>query len=104
PNGDNIPSDWVLTRGGGDQPVWAPPKTGGASSALLWSPPSKLRLDVINYTGTGDKARYTLGKMELDNVNYVQPNLGGVMQHRAAFDMLGNEIEFTEFLPVGLPL
>lgn len=104
PNGDNIPSDWVLVRGTGDCPKYAPQKTASANSASLYMPPSKLRFDLINYTGSGDRARYALGNLELDNVNFIQPNLGGVMQHRGAFDMLGNEIEFTEYLPVGLPL
>lgn len=100
----NIPRDWVLTRGVGDCPTWAPPKQGGIGSTLLWTPPSRLSFDVVTYTGTGDTARYPLMDLELDNVNYVQPVLGGVTQHRGTFDMSGNEIEFTENLDLGLAI
>ena len=104
PSLENIPRDWVLTRGVGDCPVWAPPKQGAGGGAILWTQPSRLRFDVVTYTGTGDQARYPLSDLELENVNYVQPILGGVSQHRGAFDMSGNEIEFAENLDVGLPI
>lgn len=104
PRLDNIPGDWVITRGKGDCPVWAPVRQQNKSGGLLWSPPSKLRIDLLNFTGSGDNARYPLNTLELEDVNYLQPYLGGATQHRSAFDMTGNELEFTENLPVGLPV
>lgn len=100
----NIPKDWVLTRGSGDSPLWAPPKAPAGVGVRLWHAPSKLRVDILNYTGTGDTARFALNALELEGVNYVQPVLGGISQHRSAFDMTGNELEFTENLESGLPV
>lgn len=104
PSMNGVPSDWVLTRGHGACPQWAPPKSGSGNTATLYSPPSKLTMNVVSYTGDGTTARYPLGSLELENVNYVQPFLGGVSQHRSAFDMAANEIEFVERLALGLPV
>lgn len=104
PKMTNIPKDWVLTRGAGDCPLWAPPRAPISSGMQLWHAPSKLRVDLLNYTGTGDNARFPLNSLELEGVNYVQPVIGGISQHRSAFDMSGNELEFTENLETGLPV
>lgn len=104
PQVSGVPADWVLTRGFDACPRWAPPKGGSGTTATLYNPPSKLTMNTISYTGSGDTARYPLGALELENVNYIQPVLGGVTQLRSAFDMGANEIEFVEKIDTGLPV
>lgn len=104
PNMEGIPHDWVLTRGRDACPKWAPPKGAGSTSATLYREPSRLVMNAISQTGSGDVSRYSLGAQDVDNVNYIQPILGGVSQMRSAFDYSGNELEFVEDIPVGLPI
>lgn len=104
PSMNGVPADWVLVRGYGACPQWAPPRSGAGNTATLYSPPSRLTMNTVSYTGDGDTARYPLGALELENVNYVHPVLGGVSQHRSSFDMAANEIEFVEKIPMGLPI
>jgi len=104
PNPKGVPSDWVLTRGFGECPQWAPPKGGGGNVSTLYQAPSKLVMSSVNFTGTGDDARFTFGALNIENVNYIQPALGGVQQHRSAFDMQGNEIEFVEKISPDIPV
>lgn len=104
PNVNGVPSDWVLTRGFGACPQWAPPKGGGNGGSSLYRAPSRLVMSSINYTGTGDDARFPLGSLNIENVNYIQPALGGVQQHRSAFDVQGNEIEFVEKISSDIPI
>lgn len=104
PPTEGIPKDWVLTRGPEGEPIWAPPRDVRPVSNLLWRAPSKLRIDILNYTGDGSSARYALASSELESVNYLQPVVGGVSQHKTAFDISGNEVEFAENLPASTPL
>jgi hypothetical protein len=101
---DGVPADWVLVRGYDECPRWAPPKSSGGINSTLYRAPSKLVMSTINYTGDGTEARYALGDLEIENVNYLQPALGGVTQHRDAFDMSGNEIEFVEAIAAQIPI
>lgn len=100
----DIPRDWVLTRGQADEPVWAPVRTPAPTKNLLYRAPTKLRIDLLNFTGTGSDSRYPLIETELENVNYLQPVIGGVTQHKSAFDINGNEVEFAGSLPAAANL
>lgn len=104
PKMQNIPSNWVLTRGTSQCPVWAPPKNGASILSTLYSRPSKLEMSTVTYTGTGDTSKYILGPIRIESPNYIQPALGGVTQHKSAFDISGNEIAFTEKIDPGIPV
>lgn len=104
PQMEGTPADWVLTRGYGECPRWAPPKSGGSLNASLYRAPSKLVMNSLTYTGTGVDARFPIGDIELENINYIQPSLGGVQQHRSAFDLSANELEFVEAIDSGIPV
>lgn len=104
PDMEGVPYDWVLTRGYGELPVWAAVKSGSKSQSTLYTEPSKLSMNVLNYTGNGSDARFTLGALNPDNVNYIHPALGGINQHRSAFDFSGSEIEFAEPIDANNPI
>ena len=104
PSMDGVGSDWVLQRGFGSCPVWAPQKSGSSATATLYRPPSKLVMNTINYTGNGTDSRFAIGLVELEDVNYIHPALGGVQQHRSAFDLSGNELEFVEAIDTNIPI
>lgn len=104
PSTDGVPSDWVLQRGLGDCPQWGPQKSGSGATASLFRAPSKLVMSTLNYTGTGTDARWPIGAVELENINYIQPALGGVQQHKSAFDLSGNELEFVEAIDANIPI
>lgn len=104
PSMDGVGPDWVLQRGYGKCPVWAPQKSGSGATASLYRAPSKLVMNTINYTGNGTDARFPIGDIELENVNYVHPSLGGVQQHRSAFDLSANELEFVEAIDTNIPI
>lgn len=104
PSTENIPHDWVLVSGPGDKPVWAPQKSGAKVLNTLFTPPSRLDINVLNFIGQGDTARYSLGALVVENANYIYPALGGVTQHRSAFDLNASEIEFAEEIPNAVPV
>lgn len=103
PSMEGVGSDWVLQRGFGKCPVWGPQKSGNGATATLYRQPSKLTMNTINYTGNGTDSRFPVGA-ELEDVNYIHPALGGVQQHRSAFDLSGNELEFVEAIDTGIPI
>ena len=104
PTMTNVPNDWVLTRGMGSCPIWAPPKAAAASLSTLYSRPSRLEMHTVTYNGSGDKAKFALGNIRVENPNYLQPALGGVTQHKSAFDVSGNEMAFVEAIDPGIPV
>jgi hypothetical protein len=104
PNVTNIPSDWVLTRGVSGCPIWAPVKNQSATLSTLYTRPSRLEINSVTYSGTGDTAKFALGSTRVENPNYLQPALGGVTQHKSAFDVSGNEMTFVEVIDPGIPV
>lgn len=95
----NIPPDWTLVRGVGNLPVWAPPpKTGGASNTL-YTAPGRMRISALNEVGTGSVRRYPLGDVVLKDVNHCIVSIGGVTQHKSAYDVTGSELEFADDVP-----
>lgn len=106
PDRENIPDDWVLISGPGEQPVWGPQKSGAKVLNTLYTAPSRLDLNILNYIGNGNEARYSLGELRVENANYIYPSLGGITQHRTAFDVNASELEFAEKIPasVGIDL
>lgn len=104
PDTDNVPPDWVLTPGNNGEGVWAPPKTGAKVLNTLYTPPSRMEISALNYIGTGNTARFSLGDLIAENENYVYAALGGITQHRGAFELNASELEFAEKLQAGLPV
>lgn len=98
PDVDGIPNSWILTRGVNDEPVWAPPKTNMSMLNTLFDAPSTLEITSIVESGTGTTGRFPMGNVQIDNPNYVQPTVGHVCQHKSAFDVTSNELEFVEFI------
>tara|TARA_B100000700_G_scaffold101966_1_gene114993 strand:+ start:44419 stop:46740 length:2322 start_codon:yes stop_codon:yes gene_type:complete len=94
-----VPPDWVLTRGVGNLPVWAPPRNTGQNMNTLYVSPGKLRISTLNDVGTGQSHRYSLGNVVLKDVNHCITALGGVTQHKSAYDVTGSELEFADSIP-----
>ena len=99
PDTNNIPTDWVLTRGPSGIPVWAPPVECNGSLNTLYDEPSSLNFATISVQGNSKDRRFTLGGLKPENPNYIYPSLGTVTQHRSAFDLLPGEVEFAEVIP-----
>lgn len=99
PNTDGIPKDWILSRGN-VCPEWIPPVTANRSNLTkLYIPPSKLKIRPLTMVSSSEKKRYTLDNYSPKNGNYVLPSLQGVKQHRTAFEVWANYLEFSEELP-----
>lgn len=94
-----IPDDWVLVRGAGNLPVWAPQKSGNEIISTLYQSPGRLRVTPITLVGEGTKRRYQLSGVVLKDNNYMIAALGGIFQHKTAFEIEGSEIEFAENIP-----
>lgn len=99
PSRINIPDDWTLIRGAGDFPVWAPPRGGSEIVSTLYQAPGRLRVTNLSLVGDGVTRRYNLGGIVLKDNNYMVAALGGIFQHKTAFDIEGSEIEFAEPIP-----
>lgn len=99
PSTDGIPKDWILSRGS-TCPEWVPPVTAKRSNLTkLYIPPSKLKIRPITKVSSSDKKRYELDAYSPKNGNYVLLALQGVRQHRTAFEVWANYLEFSEELP-----
>lgn len=94
-----IPQDWVLTPGSDGTLVWQPPKAASRIISTLYTGPSKLDVNALNFMGTGDIARYTTGDKVAENANYIYPAVGLTTQHRSAFQLSASEVEFAENIP-----
>lgn len=100
----NIPHDWVLTRGTGGMPVWAPPKNNSTNLNTLYVSPGRLRMSVLNEVGDGQTARYSLGNILVKDVNHCVTALGGIYQHKMSYDVSSAELEFAENIPANVPI
>lgn len=101
PQMTNIPEDYVLTRGLGNCPVWAPPKQTANLINTLYVSPGKLKVNRVAYTGNDRENRFIVPNVVLPDVNNVYVAVGAVSQHRSAFDVSGSEVEFSENIPGG---
>lgn len=104
PDTQDIPADWVLTRGTEPCPVWQPPSLGGRTLNTLYLEPSELNVVVISDVGTGRKRTYSLNGVVVQNVNDILVSLGSITQHKTAFTINGSQIEFAEDIPVNVPI
>lgn len=104
PQMSNIPPDWVLTRGVDNLPVWAPPKNNSKNLNTLYVSPGRLRINALNEVGNGQQARYSLGNILVKDVNYCVTALGGITQHKTAYDISSAELEFAESIPANVPI
>lgn len=98
PAGDGVPEDWVLTKGKDACPVWAPPHKNKAQNITLYREPSKLELKPVSTVATSDRLTYELGNSFPENNNYAMVNTQGINQHRDAFDLIENRLEFSQRL------
>lgn len=96
----DIPEDYVLTRGLGNCPVWAPPKQTANIISTLYVSPGKLKINRATFVGNDKQARYVIDGLFQD-VNHVYTAVGAVTQHRSAFDVQGSELEYSENIPSG---
>jgi hypothetical protein len=104
PDKTNVPEDWVLISGPGEAPVWGPQKSGAKVLNTLYTAPGRLDINILNYIGNGQEARYSIGDLIVENANFVYPALGGVTQHRTAFDVNASEVEFAEKISAAVPI
>uniref|UniRef100_A0AB39CDF1 Tail fiber protein n=1 Tax=Pseudomonas phage HRDY3 TaxID=3236930 RepID=A0AB39CDF1_9VIRU len=104
PGTDEIPQDWVLTPGADGTLVWQPPKAASRIISTLYTGPSKLDVNALNFMGTGDVARYSTGELVAENANYIYPAVGLTSQHRSAFQLSASELEFAENIPSQVPV
>ena len=104
PSMQDIPPDWVLTRGVANLPVWAPPRNTGTNLNTLFVNPGKLRINTINYVGDGQQRRYSLGGVVVKDVNHCVNAIGGITQHNSAYDIAGSEIEYSDYVPAHAPI
>lgn len=100
PNMTDIPEDYVITRGLGGCPVWAPPKQTANIISTLYISPGKLKIERVNFTGNDRESRYVINNVFTD-INHVYTAVGSVTQHRSAFDVQGSELEYSENIPSG---
>jgi len=98
PQADGVPTDWVLTKGEDSCPVWSPPYKNKAQSITLYREPSKLELKPFNTMATSDRMTYDIGDVFPENNNFALVNTQGINQHRNAFDVVENRIEFSQRL------
>lgn len=103
PEGENIPSDWVLKRGSGSCPVWAPPTSVVSSNTRLYRTPTKLAVEALTTSGTIENMRYNLGQFP-ESANYVRMNMSGIVNHKTGFSLDGDVVEIFENFPEALDL
>lgn len=103
PKGDNVPADWVIKRGNGECPVWAPPANTVSSSTRLYRSPTKLKVESVTTAGTRDLKRYKLN-MFPENANYVRMNMSGIANHRTGFALVDDTVEIFENFQENLDL
>lgn len=118
PSRDGVGADWQLVAGPANgSPQWVP-NAGGRSRTRgnLYHPPGKLNFQALAITPTeAQKTFYLFNEDPLTagvdesqmrlysfrrNNNYATIALSGVSQHRAAFEITNNKIEFAENIPV----
>lgn len=118
PSRDGVGADWQLVAGPQNgSPQWVP-NSGGRSRTRgnLYHPPGKLNFQAITITPTESQKTFFLfnedpltagvdeSQMRLysfrRNNNYATIALGGVTQHRSAFELTNNKIEFAENVPL----
>jgi hypothetical protein len=104
PSTEGVPPDWVLHRGPDSGPIWAPIAVGGRNVNTLYRAPGRLRIEALSDTGDGQQFRYTLVGAAVKNANHIIAALGSVSQHRNAFEIQANELEFAESIPASVPI
>jgi len=104
PDTNEIPQDWVLTPGTDGTLVWQPPKAASRIISTLFTGPSKLDVNALNFMGGGDVSRYSTGDLVAENANYIYPAIGLTTQHRSAFQLAASEVEFAENIPTNVPI
>ncbi len=113
---EEVPSNYVLERGV-TSPRWVPPLKASGNGSTLYHPPGTLKMSayVTEPEDAAGSRTFVLYQKDLSQVqsqkaqihyyshaknnNYAMVALGGVTQHREAFEITENAIEFSEDLP-----
>lgn len=116
PGLDGVPSNYVLERGI-EYPRWVPPLKANGNGSVLYHPPGTLKMNayVIAPEDSAGIRTFVLYQKDLSqatsqksqihhyshtsNDNYSMVSLSGITQHREAFEIKENQIEFAEDLP-----
>lgn len=105
-NSEDVPDDWVLARGSGDELVWVPPRAGGSATAqgvTLYSAPSKLVSKSLVATAEPSTLRYELPD-QVDSAADVMLTCGGVWQTRMAFCASDEYLDLGSAVPKQMSL
>lgn len=118
PDREGTGADWVLVAGTqATGPRWLPQGNSRTRTrGHLYHPPGKLNMQSLVITPTQSQSKFMLfnedpltagvdeSQMRLysyrSNNNYAIVSLGGANQHRTAFEITNNMIEFSEAIPV----
>ncbi len=104
PDRDGIPDDWMLSRGAGSLPVWRPQTSKSCTLNTLYEQPSTISITALTLTGNDRDKKFSLGGLTLENPNYISIAVGAITQHRAAFDINLDKLEFSEPIPASTPI
>lgn len=97
PEGQGIPTNWVLTRGV-TCPVWSPPGTAGGA-VTLYTPPSKFKPVVLTQISNGIDQEFMFAGIDVENHVNTMVSLQGAVQHKTSYDFNGNKLSFSEVVP-----
>lgn len=105
PDKAGLPASWVLQVGRDSKlPTWAPSPSSASTLNRLYREPSTLKMSTVIAAGDGEKSKFGTNDIAVENINYVHPTVSAVSQHRSAFDLMANEVEFSEVIPKNLPV
>lgn len=105
PDKTGLPPTWVLQVGRDTKlPTWAPSPSSASTLNRLYREPSTLKMSTVIAAGDGEKSKFSTNDITVENINYVHPTVSAISQHRSAFDLLANEVEFSEIIPRNLPV
>lgn len=105
PDNNEVPSDWVLSRGeDGAPPVWIPPQSAGKTlGGTMFVPPGKLVITNTVTTATPDKINYELPD-EVFSASHLMLGTSGLLQPRSAYAVHGRNVVLSEPVPEPLSL
>jgi hypothetical protein len=116
PGGEDVPSHWVLQRGI-ECPQWVDPLRSQGQGTTLYHPPGSLKVTahILAPEDVAGNRTFIMYQKDLSiaqsekaqihryshtkNNNYAYISLSGATQHREAFEITENVIEFAEELP-----
>lgn len=104
PENDEVPPDWVLSKGEDDKPVWIPPASANKTlGGTMFVPPGKLVITNVVTTATPDKVSYELPD-EVFSASHLMLGTSGLLQPRSAFAVHGRNVVLSEPVPEPMSL